>query len=314
MPLRCLHRRLRPAALLVAGLVAAVLCERHELWGGCFSLARQATAVGRGLRTPCRAAATDAAKEEETWREAYELELERNELLRDQLQSLGVKSLLLQEQPSALAVPEECAIDWADSYGRLAECNRALEAELRGGAGQQAKGAGLQGGQGAEATALPAVFQVRLPEAGTQEELELSPFFGRGSAFYSVEARLPLGLSLTKQGSGQLCGAFLVDDVLEGGSAKASGKILAGDILQALTVVMDGSDLGMKVEDFVSTVVGGLGRWRQTLTDASFIDSADDLVEAIQTNTVFGSDVKLVLIFERDTAALPGGGPEGQGL
>ena len=38
---------------------------------------------------------------------------------------------------------------------------------------------------------------------------------------------------------------------------------------------MDRANLGIKTEDFVSNVVGGLGRWRQTILDTSFINTVD---------------------------------------
>jgi len=141
-----------------------------------------------------------------------------------------------------------------------------------------------------------------MPSDDSSISIELLPFFG--GTFYSVCVELPLGLKLTKVDEGSLMGAFLVDEVMKGGSAAAAGEVVAGDVLHALTVVADRADLGMRTEDFVSSLVGGFGRFRQSLMDASFIDTTDDLVEMMQTNLVLGSDTKLALIFERDVNTL----------
>eukprot|EP00434_Breviolum_minutum_P037950 symbB.v1.2.033651.t3/scaffold4211.1/size43043/1 len=96
----------------------------------------------------------------------------------------------------------------------------------------------------------------------------------------------------------------MVEDVAANGAA-AQGGVLAGDILHALTVVMDRSNLGIKTEDFVSSVVGGLGRWRQTIMDASYINTVDELVSQFKSNTMLGSETELLLIFERDISTSP---------
>mmetsp|Transcript_2089 Transcript_2089/g.6822 ORF Transcript_2089/g.6822 Transcript_2089/m.6822 type:complete len:320 (+) Transcript_2089:33-992(+) len=296
----------RCAALAAALALATTLCRRERSQGGprLFGLARP---FARGPRTPRLPSACRGGEsgEETAWKEAYDLEVERNQLLRDQLQSLGVKTLLLDpEAPQPRSELEACEVDWAQNYEQLAECNRALEAELRG------PGAAQPPSPPATATAVavatgPAKLTVPVGEQGATETIELSRFFGDTGAFYALQAQLPLGLNLTKRDSGSLFGAFVVEDVLPGGAAEASGEVRPGDILQALTVVMEGSDLGMKAEDFVSSVVGGLGRYRQVLTDATFIDSPEDLVEAIKSNTMLSSEARITLVFERDTSALP---------
>lgn len=259
------------------------------------------------VRTP-RVALACKDSEDGVWKEAYDLEIERNALLRDQLQSQGLKSLLLDdESPELSGEPDACAVDWEQSYEKLAACNSALEAQLRGGGGAARAESVGEKTEGTEVSAAPgpAKLEVRIAGQDVSETIELSRFFGGAGAFYAVQARLPLGLNITKRDSGKLLGAFVVENVMPGGAAEAGGEILAGDVLQALTVIMDSSDMGMKTEDFVSSVVGGMGRWRQALTDATFIDSVDDLVEAIKSNTVISSDTQLTLVFERDAAALP---------
>merc|ERR1712203_455437 len=114
--------------------------------------------------------------------------------------------------------------------------------------------------------------------------------------FYSLCVGMPLGLRLTK-----------VEEGIEGGSAAAGGQVAAGDLLHAVTMVADRSDIGMRTEDFVSSVVGGFGRFRQSLVDTTFINTPDDLVDVMRSNSLLGGDTKLTLIFERnvDTSAPP---------
>ncbi|CAE7735323.1 unnamed protein product [Symbiodinium sp. CCMP2456] len=237
------------------------------------------------------------ASSEDVWKAAYDAEMERNELLREQLRSLDIGE--------SSDLPEACEVDWQDSYEKLAACNQELEETLRSGGGLQAGGRSAQVQQ-QTAAMKPLVFEVPLPEQGN-ERLELVRYFtdGREVAFYMVRACLPLGLQLTKCNSGPLKGAFLVEDVVEGGQAWEGGVVLAGDILHAVTVVMDRANLGIKTEDFVSNVVGGLGRWRQTILDTSFINTVEDLVAQMQSNKAMGTDTELVLVFERDLSESP---------
>ncbi|CAE6957200.1 unnamed protein product [Symbiodinium microadriaticum] len=237
------------------------------------------------------------ASSEDVWKAAYDAEMERNELLREQLRSLDIGE--------SSDLPEACEVDWKDSYEKLAACNQELEETLRSGGGLQAGGRSAQVQQ-QTAAMKPLVFEVPLPEQGN-ERLELVRYFtdGREVAFYMIRARLPLGLQLTKCNSGPLKGAFLVEDVVEGGQAWQGGVVLAGDILHAVTVVMDRANLGIKTEDFVSNVVGGLGRWRQTILDTSFINTVEDLVAQMQSNKAMGTDTELTLVFERDLSESP---------
>ncbi|CAE7280882.1 unnamed protein product [Symbiodinium sp. CCMP2592] len=239
------------------------------------------------------------ASSEDAWKAAYDAEMERNELLREQLRSLDIG------ESSAAEMPEACEVDWQDSYEKLAACNQELEETLRSGGGLQAGGRSAQVQQ-QTAAMKPLVFEVPLPEQGN-ERLELVRYFtdGREVAFYMIRACLPLGLQLTKCNSGPLKGAFLVEDVVEGGQAWQGGVVLPGDILHAVTVVMDRANLGIKTEDFVSNVVGGLGRWRQTILDTSFINTVEDLVAQMQSNKAMGTDTELVLVFERDLSESP---------
>lgn len=154
----------------------------------------------------------------------------------------------------------------------------------------------------------PTLFKMQLAGQDGLASVELVRFFGLTASFYSVRAPLPLGLKLTKRESGKLQGAFVVEDVVAGGSAEASGKILAGDVLQALTIVSGSAGLGSRgseYQEFLSTMLGSIDKPQQSLVDASFINTLDDLVEAIKTNLALGDGTELTLIFERDTSERP---------
>ena len=137
-----------------------------------------------------------SGSEDEVWKAAYDAEMDRNELLQEQLRSLDIDG--------ASEMPEACAVDWKDSYEKLAACNAELEEALRSGGGLQAGGRSTQQVQQAAAM-KPLVFEIPLPQQGT-ERLELVRYFtdGREVAFYMIRACLPLGLQLTKCNSGPL--------------------------------------------------------------------------------------------------------------
>ncbi|CAJ1334909.1 unnamed protein product [Effrenium voratum] len=233
------------------------------------------------------AAPSASAASESTWREAYQAELARNELLQQQLESLG--------KDASPEVPEACEVDWEGSYQKLAACNQQLEVAIYGERKSTEE----------VPKAAPLAFEVSLPASETKERVEVLGFRDpRKASFFAVKARLPLGLQLTKDAPNEPKNAFLVEAVAPEGAAAQSG-VLAGDILHALTAVMDRSNLGIKTEDFVSSVVGGLGRWRQTIVDSSYINTVDDLVDQLKSNTMLGSDTEVLLIFERDVSALP---------
>jgi len=213
-----------------------------------------------------------------TWRSAYELELERNGLLRDQLRSVDPAA------PEARGQPEECALDWEENYARLRACNEALEGQLRT----------AQGGLGAASpqtelseeeldARLPVVLDVKLEHRMTK--IEVFRRHGAGSTFVTVEATLPLGLNITLRERGDLRGSFVVEDVLPGGFGEASGSIQTGDVLQALTTRV--TSMG------VTTFDSGVTQSTQHLVDASFLSSLTELVEAIGTNV--NGDIILVL-------------------
>lgn len=225
------------------------------------------------------------------------MELVRNRLLRDQLQSRGLDS-----DASEAEDIDGCDVDWAKSYASLVSCNNAITEKL-----SSADGASKSFQDMRDVSAkLPVSFQVQLSETEGEAQVELLRFFGVNAAFYLVRASLPLGLKLAKKESGSLHGAFVVEEVLPGGSAESCGQILPGDVLQALTAVAEGSDRSGWT-DVMSNFVGGLegGSLRRTLVDATFINTLDDLVEAIRRNKDLGPDVEMVLVFERNIAASP---------
>lgn len=252
----------------------------------------------RGARRPpptrLRAGGADAG----VWKEAYDVELQRNGLLRDQLRDLSSDA----EAPGAFDPSdlEECAVDWEGTYERISECNRALEQQV-----QELQGRTRPKEEVVDLLArVPVVLTVPLPRQGGNAgsaSVELLRFLGSSSSFFALTASLPLGLNLTKETDGALNGAFLVRDVLPGGSAAASGQVVEGDVLQAMTIVPERMDMGVKTEDFASTFVARLSNDKQAVVDACFFNTATDLVDALRSNAVFGDDGKLVLVFERSS-------------
>mmetsp|Transcript_73093 Transcript_73093/g.144962 ORF Transcript_73093/g.144962 Transcript_73093/m.144962 type:complete len:359 (+) Transcript_73093:57-1133(+) len=247
----------------------------------------------------CRATAEQEGADQREWKDAYKLEVERNHVLREQLsEQLMILGKTSTSEDAIARQPEACDVDWSINYERLAACNNALADEI----------AGLQRGTVEDKPVVVekrvANFNVKMPNDDSSMNIELLGFFGGTGAFYSLCVDLPLGLKLTKVDHGSLMGAFLVEEVMEGGSVAAVGEVVAGDVLHAVTMVGDQADLGMRTEDFVSSLVGGLGRFRQSLMDASFIDSTEDLMEIMKSNMILGSDTKLALVFERDVSTL----------
>jgi len=242
-----------------------------------------------------------ASEETAVWKEAYELELERNSLLRDQLKSVGF------EEDDQLPEIAECTIDWSENYQQLSECNKALEGVLREYEAEvNGKQQVIQDKRSMEAV-LPNIFYLSLTN-GVPASIELSRFFGTSASFYLFKAPLPLGLNITKMGSGPLQNAFVVQNTVPGGSAEASGMVLPGDVLQAVTVVSDGGKpLGVRTEDFVSTVTAAMNsvNLQQTLVDASFILSTEELANMIKSNAAMGENTDIYIIFERDTEKSP---------
>ncbi|CAK0864988.1 unnamed protein product [Prorocentrum cordatum] len=229
-------------------------------------------------------------------RQAYQLELERQGLLREQLEAKGS----VVDAPACL--PDEGGVDWFQMYTSIAAANAALEEQL----------VALSDGEKDYedmrdvAANTPVIFKIQLPQQELEDSIELVRYFGKCAAFYLVQASMPLGLQLTKKYSGDLAGAFVVEKVIPGGSAAASGNILPGDVLQALTIATEGYDRSGWT-DVMSSFVGGTqgGSWRQTLADASLIGSLDELVDAMKGNSACGPDVGLTLILQRNTATGP---------
>jgi len=247
-----------------------------------------------------RRLAAEEAADTAVWKEAYDLELERNSLLRDQLESVGF------DEESQLPEIEECTIDWADNYDKISACNKQLEEALRKYETDTNIRPELQD-QRSMAAVLPNIFYVIL-ENGVQASIELSRFYGKNAAFYLFQAPMPLGLNITKMSDGPLQNAFVIQNVVEGGSAESSGLVLPGDVVQAVSVVSDGGKpLGVRTEDFVSTVTAAINsvQARQTLVDASFILSSEELVKLIKTNGALGESAAITIIFERDTSQSP---------
>jgi len=289
-------RRPRPGRLVPLAVVGALVVALVWPLRRCSGVGRDQASwafapASRGpAATRLRALGGDksAADEEgSVWKSAYELELERNTLLRDQLQSAGISG------EGGEAEPEACTVDWEASYKSLKDCNEALETRLRGGQGPPRGSGGGQAKLSEEEldARLPVKLDVQLEHRRTW--IEVFRRHGAGSTFHNVEATLPLGLNITLRERGDLRGSYVVEDVLPGGFGDSSGLIKAGDVLLGLTTRV--SSVG------VTTFDSGVTSSRQHLVDASFLPSTKELVEAIGTNT----DGNLILVLERAAEPQP---------
>lgn len=303
-------RRSRGLYLLLAGALLAALWRRR-LQEGCFagpSVPRLLAVSHKPGLTWLRALqgeAEDATAEDATWKDAYQLEVDRNGLLREQLQDAGLTSLLIDSVEVDLAKePEACESNWEQNYEALAACNQALEKQLRS---QRVGTKTFQDRRDVEAERA-AMYKIKLSNQDSAIPVELPKCFGLSSAFYLVRAQLPLGLKLSKSEQGYLMGTFVVEGVIPGGSAEASGNILKGDVLHALTFVEGAAGLGSRsseYQEFLGTMIGMAQKPKQKLVLSVFLNTIDDLVDAIKSNSELGEDAELTLIFERDTELLP---------
>lgn len=255
----------------------------RRAWGSAFVLLAWSHVFCNNLNTLSRSQTLRKA-EENPWQDAYFAEKERNCLLLEELKTRGL---------AADEDAPEAGSDWQKSYEGMVSCNSALEKTLRN--------------SRTDSMRAPANFKVVLRQGDwtAEKRVQLDRFFA-SSAFFLLRARLPLGLQLVKRTSGRLQGAFEVEDVLPGGTAADSGLVLPGDVLQAVSVAVEGEDRSGWT-DAMSSFMGGLegGSLQQTIIDTSFINTLDDLVEKIQQNKQLGPDIDITMIFERDTAESP---------
>lgn len=219
------------------------------------------------------------------WKEAYDVELERNALLRERLKG-----------DAAAQEPEACTIDWESNYQQLRECNEALERQLRAGAvGQK----GVKSATEMELDSrLPVMMKVPLQD-GREASLELFRLLGPESSFLAFRGPLPLGLRIFRQEKGgelRLRGAFIVEEVVEGGSAAAQGSVKVGDVVHALSVM----DTSMGTSSFDS----GVSTYTPRMVLTCFLSSIGDLIQAISSNDGKSEGNLVTLVLERSKAAV----------
>jgi len=287
-------------------LAIALVVILHRSQDSCFAsffLARGSTASPR-----VSLHAAPEISETEAWQQAYELQVDRNDIVREQLRGLGLKEVEIDGEEMDLDQPPQAASgDLQTCYRALTARNDILESQLRNRRG----GAANFQDQRDVLAKSNALFRIKLLDQQDPSQVDLSRFFGLTSVFYLVRAPLPLGLNMTKRQKGDLQGAFVVENVLPGGSASKSGEILPGDILQALTVVSSASGLGSagsENQEFLATMLGSVSAPTQELMDATYVDTLDGLVAAIGTNRDLGEGVDLTLILERDLNVNPAPG------
>eukprot|EP00929_Paragymnodinium_shiwhaense_P024084 TRINITY_DN14928_c0_g1_i1.p1 TRINITY_DN14928_c0_g1~~TRINITY_DN14928_c0_g1_i1.p1 ORF type:complete len:397 (+),score=78.25 TRINITY_DN14928_c0_g1_i1:128-1192(+) len=327
--LRKPRERLRSPAFTVGLSAALAIGSLRAAWSAGFSFAqghhRFLGSAGDERRRPALAATETEMEEQAVWKEAYALEADRNQLLREKLRAVEPEAAILGTDP------EECTVDWAANYEAITACNKALEerlerAETTSGdkkeEGSQktqsiwgsklpveakAKEVAVMGeaNQAADAIGRPLRFRVDLPNQADGEEqtqmLEVFRFYGLESNFFSVNAPLPLGLNITKRSSGRLRGAFVVEDVFPGGSAEADGRIQSGDILQSITWCpnTDRTAITDEAGEFLNRMVNNFEKPRQAFMDATYINTVEELVDLLGTNVAIGDSAEVGLVFER---------------
>ncbi|CAK0834906.1 unnamed protein product, partial [Prorocentrum cordatum] len=246
------------AGVAAAGTAARALASALALGGPARppAAARQAhacrvPACWRPIVAARRARGGDD-EEVDVWKQAYQLEADRMDLISEQLKTeyerLGEVSQSLQQEyegcildlDSAPVAPEaEAAGDqWANAYTDLRRCNEQSElkvTEMR---------ARLQGTiiEAAEST-TPDVRGDWGPiryKGITFKDIVFPRFFAEaGSKVYFIELEMPLGLkleerTLAREGS-RAVRAVEVAEVMPGASAAEDGRIRAGDIVRCIT-------------------------------------------------------------------------------
>jgi len=186
--------------------------------------------------------------EVEVWQEAYALELERAELLDAQLQQgLGrlqeLSATLKEEFEGCLVDLEEApekpdateAAKWSEAYLGIRKCNEQLELkvnELKAKISEKEdEKTGDYYGWTARMDLGPIAFKgIRFTD------IQFDRYHReKGSSFYFVELKMPLGLQLEEveiEGIGRV---IQVTDIVEGSSAFNDGSIRKGDFLRAVT-------------------------------------------------------------------------------
>lgn len=192
--------------------------------------------------------ATEAEDEVQVWKDAYQLELERADLLDEQLKAgldrLGELSAGLREEFEGCLldlekVPEKPASSeaakWSEAYMGIRHCNEQLElkiTEIREKISQKEdEKSGDYYGWTTTMDLGPIKYKgikftdIQLDRYNRQQ----------GSSFYFLELQLPLGLSLAEVEVDGVGTVIQVLEVVDGGSAKEDGSIRAGDYLRAIT-------------------------------------------------------------------------------
>lgn len=244
-------------ALAVQGGVSAAGAKTFAVWNTQTSCQRWPRRLGRQQYARPRIALAASGEEEEdevsVWKEAYALEMERSELLDEQLRAeldrIGEMSVKLKEEfegcivdlePAPERPAEGTGVVWAEAYTALRRCNEQAElqlTEMR--ARAQEYGVSRQ-------DALKEVVSMDFGPIRYKglkfKDISISRFgMAAGSSFYFVELPMPLGLKLEEKmvepsPGARVVRAVDVAEVVEGGSASGDGRIRAGDLLRAITV------------------------------------------------------------------------------
>lgn len=241
---RCLRCFL--VALLAAGLVQTFVASP-----------RDAAASRRGTHRPPRTLrrvdgaevdATEAEDEVQVWKDAYQLELERADLLDEQLKvgldRLGELSTGLREEFEGCLldlekVPEKPAdseaAKWSEAYMGIRHCNEQLELKITEIREKISQKEDEKSGDYYGWTSTMDLDPIKY-KGIKFTDIQLDRYNReKGSSFYFLELQMPLGLQLEEVEVDGVGTVIQVTEIVDGGSAKEDKSIRVGDYLRAVT-------------------------------------------------------------------------------
>lgn len=240
-------------------------------------------------RAPLHAKAEDQEEAQDIWKQAYQMELDRNQLLREKLIQANQD-----EEP-----PEACEVDWELNYQSIRACNAAIEMRLRGMAPRREEDErGASSSKDETDVGVPVLVTIPLDER--KAKVEVFRLNGAGSLFLLVKKRLPLQFSLVRPETGELQGAWVVEAVFaDGDVASDTGtSIMPGDVLHGFTAMA----ATMGTTTFDSGVSGKVQKFVLT----SLLSGMRELEDAIYSNEARRQGPDVVLLLERSKSALYG--------
>lgn len=193
--------------------------------------------------------ATEESEEEvQVWKDAYQLELERADLLDEQLKAgldrLGELSAGLRDEFEGCLVdlekvpetPETSeAARWSEAFTGIRRCNEQLELKITEIRERITEKEDEKNGDYYSWTATMDLGPIKY-KGIKFTDIQLDRYHRqKGSSFYFLELPMPMGVSLEEVEVDGVGTVIQVTDLVDGGSAKEDGSIRVGDYLRAIT-------------------------------------------------------------------------------